>query len=102
MGDRFPAKLHQIHKFYFMATQKCSLITALPAELCPSPVLQDKINIFINFYNLLKSDYFIMDARIWFTSLPSAFPLTLGISSFMIFPFSFAVGVSIPSSERTV
>ena len=40
-------------------------------------------------------------ARISFTILPSAFPFTSGIRDFMIFPLSFAVGASIPSSART-
>lgn len=36
-----------------------------------------------------------------FTSFPSAFPLTLGISTFMIFPLSLAPGASMPASTST-
>ena len=41
-----------------------------------------------------------MDIRMSLTSFPSAFPLTLGIRTFMMRPLSLAVGVSMPISDR--
>ena len=49
----------------------------------------------------VRLPYFMNPAKISFTILPSAFPFTSGIKDFMIFPLSFAVGASIPSSART-
>ena len=42
-----------------------------------------------------------MEASVSLTSLPSAFPLTLGIRTFIMAPLSLAVGFSIPISDRT-
>ena len=65
--------------------------------------------LFLSFYSISllftqmrpEMIYFIMPARVWFTSLPSALPFTFGIRTFMILPLSAPVGCSIPSSART-